>query len=66
MAVSRPYHEQIDIRNTKKLRELEATLPQFLFYFFVSVLRLCKSTYIMESKRSDALCRQIWDEKSVN
>ena len=34
MAVSRPYHEQIDIRNTKKLRELEGTLPQFLFYFF--------------------------------
>ena len=34
MAVNRPYHEQIDIRNTKKLRELEATLPPFLFYFF--------------------------------
>ena len=34
MAVARPYHEQVDIRNTKKLRELEATLPDFLFYFF--------------------------------
>ena len=34
MAANRPYHEQVDIRNTMKLRELEATLPPFLFYFF--------------------------------
>ena len=34
MAVNRPYHEQVDIRNTTKLRELESTLPPFMFYFF--------------------------------
>ncbi len=34
MAASRPYHEQVDIRNTMKLREIEASLPPFLFYFF--------------------------------
>ena len=34
MAVNRPYHEQVDIRNTTKLWELESTLPPFMFYFF--------------------------------
>ena len=30
----RPYHEQVDIMNTRKLRELLASLPPFLFLFF--------------------------------
>ena len=35
MAVSkRPYHEQVDIENTKKLRELMDTLPSFTKDFF--------------------------------
>ncbi|MCI8402842.1 MAG: tyrosine-type recombinase/integrase [Lachnospiraceae bacterium] len=35
MAVSRrPYHEQVDIENTKKLRELTGTLPSFTKDFF--------------------------------
>ena len=31
---ARPYHEQIDILNTQKLRELTATLPSFVRVFF--------------------------------
>lgn len=34
MAGKRPYHEQVDIDNTKKLRELMATLPPFTKDFF--------------------------------
>ena len=31
---SRPYHEQVDINNTLKLRELTASLPSFTILFF--------------------------------
>jgi len=34
MGKSRPYHEQIDIQNTQKLRELIAELPPFVKDFF--------------------------------
>ncbi len=30
----RPYHEQVDILNTVKLRELISTLPEFVRLFF--------------------------------
>ncbi len=32
--MARPYHEQVDIANTRKLRELTATLPYFAAAFF--------------------------------
>ena len=32
--MERPYYEQVDIKNTKKLRELTAALPPFVPTFF--------------------------------
>ena len=34
MERERTYHEQVDIENTKKLREIEASLPRFCGLFF--------------------------------
>ena len=32
--MARPYHEQVDLNNTQKLRELTSTLPDFVRQFF--------------------------------
>ena len=41
--MERPYHEQVDIKNTKKLRELTAALPPFVLMFFRGIEPLTSS-----------------------
>ncbi|MBQ1332649.1 MAG: integrase, partial [Lachnospiraceae bacterium] len=41
--MERPYHEQVDIRNTKKLRELCRRLPSFASEFFRGIEQVTSS-----------------------